>query len=46
MSTENGRQIFVTGHPEYDKYTLDAEYKRDVDQGPAHPCAGELLPRR
>ena len=30
MSTENGRQIFVTGHPEYDKYTLDAEYKRDV----------------
>ena len=30
MSTENGRQIFVTGHPEYDKFTLDAEYKRDV----------------
>ena len=33
MSTENGRQIFVTGHPEYDKYTLDAEYKRDVKAG-------------
>ena len=33
MSTENGRQIFVTGHPEYDKYTLDAEYKRDVGKG-------------
>ena len=33
MSTENGRQIFVTGHPEYDKYTLDAEYKRDVAKG-------------
>ena len=44
MSTENGRQIFVTGHPEYDKYTLDAEYSRDVDKGPAHPCARELLP--
>ena len=34
MSTENGRQIFVTGHPEYDKYTLDSEYRRDVDKGP------------
>ena len=33
MSTENGRQIFVTGRPEYDKYTLDAEYKRDVGKG-------------
>ena len=32
-STENGRQIFVIGHPEYDKYTLDAEYKRDVAKG-------------
>ena len=33
MSTDSGRQIFVTGHPEYDKYTLDAEYKRDVGKG-------------
>ncbi len=33
LSTENGRQIFVTGHPEYDKYTLDSEYKRDVAKG-------------
>ncbi len=32
LSTENGRQIFVTGHPEYDKLTLDAEYRRDVDK--------------
>ena len=30
---ENGRQIFVTGHPEYDKYTLDSEYKRDLSKG-------------
>jgi homoserine O-succinyltransferase len=37
LSTENGRQIFVTGHPEYDKLTLDAEYRRDVDKGlPIH----------
>ena len=33
LSTENGRQIFVTGHPEYDKLTLDAEYRRDVARG-------------
>ncbi len=33
LSTENGRQIFVTGHPEYDKYTLDSEYRRDKDKG-------------
>ncbi|MGN0976377.1 MAG: homoserine O-succinyltransferase [Gemmiger sp.] len=33
LSTESGRQIFVIGHPEYDKYTLDAEYKRDVALG-------------
>lgn len=33
MSTENGRQIFVTGHPEYDRLTLDAEYRRDVAKG-------------
>lgn len=30
LSTDSGRQIFVIGHPEYDKYTLDTEYKRDV----------------
>lgn len=33
LSTENGRQIFVTGHPEYDRLTLDAEYRRDLDRG-------------
>jgi homoserine O-succinyltransferase len=30
---ENGRQIFVTGHPEYSLRTLDREYKRDVEKG-------------
>ena len=29
LSIENGRQIFVTGHPEYDRLTLDGEYRRD-----------------
>ncbi|MDE6622436.1 MAG: homoserine O-succinyltransferase [Lachnospiraceae bacterium] len=34
---ENGRKVFVNGHPEYDRYTLDAEYKRDVGKGlPIH----------
>lgn len=28
-----GRQIFVMGHPEYDRMTLHNEYKRDVDKG-------------
>ncbi|MCC0649590.1 homoserine O-succinyltransferase [Clostridioides sp. ZZV15-6598] len=29
----NSRDVFVMGHSEYDKYTLDREYKRDVDRG-------------
>ena len=33
LMTENGRQVFVTGHPEYDALTLDKEYRRDVSQG-------------
>ncbi len=28
-----GKQIFVMGHPEYDRMTLDAEYKRDINKG-------------
>lgn len=28
-----GAQIFVMGHPEYDRITLDTEYKRDVAKG-------------
>jgi homoserine O-succinyltransferase len=27
------RQVFVTGHSEYDKMTLDAEYRRDASKG-------------
>lgn len=30
---QDGRQIFVMGHPEYDRVTLDAEYKRDLAKG-------------
>ena len=35
--THDGRQIFLMGHPEYDRYTLDTEYKRDLAKGlPIH----------
>ena len=33
ISIENGRQIFVLGHQEYDKGTLAGEYFRDVNKG-------------
>ena len=31
--TPGGRQIFITGHPEYDAITLNKEYVRDVNLG-------------
>lgn len=34
--TDDGRQIFVTGHIEYDRQTLANEYFRDVEKG-IHP---------
>ena len=33
LSTESGRQIFITGHSEYDALTLEQEYLRDKGQG-------------
>jgi len=33
VSTKGGRQIFVTGHSEYDADTLKNEYLRDLSQG-------------
>lgn len=37
VATKHGRQIFITGHTEYDANTLYNEYKRDVDAGlPIH----------
>lgn len=32
-AAKNGRQIFVTGHSEYDRDTLDKEYLRDLKKG-------------
>lgn len=30
---KDGRQVFVTGHSEYDRDTLDGEYRRDLGKG-------------
>lgn len=35
VMAKNGRQIFVTGHSEYARDTLAAEYQRDVSRGMA-----------
>jgi homoserine O-succinyltransferase/O-acetyltransferase len=32
-SSRGGRDVFVTGHPEYDRLTLKAEYDRDLAKG-------------
>jgi len=33
VMTKNGKQIFITGHSEYDVDTLKSEYLRDLSQG-------------
>ena len=33
ISSKGGRQIFITGHPEYDADTLKYEYLRDISLG-------------
>jgi homoserine O-succinyltransferase len=33
VASQDGRQVFVTGHAEYDPLTLKAEYDRDVAAG-------------
>lgn len=32
-ASADGRQLYVTGHPEYERYTLATEYERDVARG-------------
>ena len=46
VQAHGGRQIFMTGHLEYDRETLDQEYRRDVRRGlspqpPAHYYPGD-----
>ena len=33
VCNKNCRRIFITGHSEYDRYTLRDEYQRDLDKG-------------
>jgi homoserine O-succinyltransferase len=33
MATDQGRQVFITGHSEYDADTLEKEYLRDKNAG-------------
>ena len=33
VTSEDGKQIFMTGHGEYDPLTLEQEYKRDLGKG-------------
>jgi len=33
VATKDGRQVFVTGHSEYDPLTLKVEYERDINKG-------------
>ncbi|AIQ63221.1 homoserine O-succinyltransferase [Paenibacillus stellifer] len=33
VATRDGRQIFVTGHSEYDPFSLKGEYERDIAKG-------------
>ncbi len=30
VKAKNGKQLFITGHSEYSRHTLDTEYKRDL----------------
>ena len=41
VASKNGKQFFVTGHPEYDPETLDKEYRRDL----ANPSIESEMPK-
>ena len=43
-ASQDGRQIFVTGHPEYDLTTLQGEYERDLAQGMDTPPPRNYYP--
>lgn len=33
LRSKDGRRVFATGHSEYDRLTLEREYRRDADKG-------------
>ena len=39
-----GREVYVTGHPEYDNDTLALEYRRDTDKGIAPDLPENYFP--
>lgn len=42
--SEDGRRVFVTGHPEYDRLTLKAEFERDQTRGVAIDVPKDYFP--
>ena len=45
VASKDGRQIFVTGHSEYDPRSLKDEYDRDMQKGMEIGTPGKLLSR-
>ncbi len=45
ICSDNDRQIFVTGHSEYDRMTLAEEYFRDLDKGCAIAMPENYFPQ-
>lgn len=43
-ANESGRQVFVTGHSEYDRHTLHEEYHRDLAKGAEVPLPENYYP--
>jgi len=43
-ASADGRMVFVTGHPEYDRLTLKAEYERDVGRACPSPFRRTTFP--
>lgn len=44
VASKNERQIFITGHPEYDRTTLKEEYERDIKKGLDVPIPANYFP--
>jgi homoserine O-succinyltransferase len=44
VSSKNGRQIFITGHSEYDPLTIKTEYDRDISKGLDINIPGNYFP--
>lgn len=45
VGSRDGRHLFITGHSEYDPFTLKGEYERDVNKGLPIPVPKNYYPR-